>query len=61
MFSKEFLYINAIKYKSQLKVNIKKLSNNDIVDTNSSTFIAKDDIMGRDIATKIGCFAIPNR
>ncbi|RXJ67175.1 hypothetical protein CRV08_11325 [Halarcobacter ebronensis] len=52
MFSKEFLYINAIKYRSQLKVNFKKLSNNDIAETNTSTFIAKDEIMGRDIATK---------
>ena len=53
MFSKESLYINAIKYTNQLKINYKKLNNNDIIETNSSTFIAKDDILGRDIATKI--------
>ncbi|NVJ52420.1 MAG: hypothetical protein HWD90_01905 [Campylobacteraceae bacterium] len=53
MFSKESLYINAIKYTNQLKINYKKLNNNDIVETNSSTFIAKDDILGRDIATKL--------
>ncbi len=53
MFAKESLYINAIKYKTQLKINYKKLSNNDIVETNSSTFVVKDDILGRDIATKI--------
>lgn len=53
MFSKESLYINAIKYTNQLKINYKRLSNNDIVETNSSTFIAKDDILGRDIATKL--------
>ena len=53
MFSKESLYITAIKYKAQLKINYKKLQNNDIVETNSSTFIAKDDILGRDIAMKL--------
>lgn len=53
MFSKESLYINAIKYSSQLKINYKKLTNDKIVETNSSTFIAKDDILGRDIATKL--------
>lgn len=53
MFSKESLYINAIKYTNQLKINYKKLNNNDIIETNSSTFIAKDDILGRDIATKL--------
>ena len=57
MFSKESLYINAIKYKTQLKINYKKLQNNDIVETNSSTFIAKDDILGRDIATKLNAHA----
>lgn len=53
MFSKESLYINAIKYTNQLKINYKKLNNNDIIETNSSTFIAKDDILSRDIATKL--------
>ena len=53
MFSKESLYINAIKYKTQLKINYKKLKNNDISETNSSTFIAKDEILGRDIAMKL--------
>lgn len=57
MFTKESLYINAIKYKTQLKINYKKLHNNDIVETNSSTFIAKDDILGRDIASKINAHA----
>ena len=53
MFSKEYLYINAIKYKTQLKINYKKLNNNDIIETNTSTFLAYDEIMGRDIATKL--------
>lgn len=53
MFAKESLYINAIKYKAQLKINYKKLKDNEIVETNSSTFIAKDDILSRDIANKL--------
>jgi hypothetical protein len=53
MFSKEYLYINAIKYKTQLKINYKKLCNNDIIETNASTFLAYDEIMGRDIASKL--------
>ena len=57
MFSKESLYINAIKYKTQLKINYKKLQNNNIVEINSSTFIAKDDILSRDIATKLNAHA----
>lgn len=57
MFSKESLYINAIKYKTQLKINYKSLKNNDIVETNSSTFIVKDEILGRDIAMKLNAQA----
>lgn len=57
MFSKESLYINAIKYKAQLKINYKKLQNDDIIETNSSVFITKDDILGRDIATKLNSHA----
>jgi len=57
MFSKESLYINAIKYKAQLKINYKKLNNDDIIETNSSVFIAKDDILGRDIASKLNANA----
>lgn len=53
MFAKESLYINAIKYKAQLKINYKKLKDNEIVETNTSTFIAKDDILNRDIANKL--------
>ncbi len=57
MFAKESLYINAIKYKTQLKINYKKLQNNDIIETNSSTFIVKDEILGRDITDKINAHA----
>ncbi len=58
MFAKESLYINAIKYKTQLKINYKKLHNDDIIETNSSTFIAKDDILSRDIANKLNSHAL---
>ncbi len=58
MFEKESLYINAIKYKTQLKINYKKLKNNNIIDTNSTTFIVKDDILGRDIASKLNAHAV---
>lgn len=57
MFSKESFYINAIKYKTQLKINYKKLQNNNIVDTNSFTFIANDDILGRDITNKLNKYS----
>ncbi len=53
MFSKESLYINAIKYKAQLKINYKKLQNDTIAETNNSLFIAKDDILSKDIAIKL--------
>lgn len=53
MFAKESLYINAIKYKAQLKISYKKLLNEDIIEANNSVFIAKDDILARDIASKL--------
>ncbi|XPV69012.1 MAG: hypothetical protein ACNI25_00180 [Halarcobacter sp.] len=53
MFSKESLYINAIKYKTQLKISYKKLQNEDIVEANNSVFIAKDEILARDVASKL--------
>lgn len=53
MFTKESLYINAIKYDTQLKVEYKKISNSDIVETNNSTFIVSEDIMPLDISLKI--------
>ncbi len=57
MFTKESLYINAIKYSNQLKINYKRLSGNDIVEANSSTFISKDDILAKDVADKINAHA----
>ena len=36
MFTKESLYINAVKYDTQLKLDYKKLNNEEIIDV--STF-----------------------
>lgn len=53
MFTKESLYINAIKYDTQLKLDYKKLSNNQIVDASNSVFLVNDEILSRDIALKL--------
>jgi hypothetical protein len=53
MFSKESLYINAIKYDTQLKLEYKKLNNNEIVEANNSVFLVDDEILSRDIAVKL--------
>jgi len=53
MFNKEFLYINAIKYDTQLKLDYKKLSNNQIIEANNSVFLVNDDILSFDIAHKL--------
>ncbi|MGM0518603.1 MAG: hypothetical protein ACQERD_03040 [Campylobacterota bacterium] len=53
MFSKEFLYINAIKYDTQLKLDYKKIKNGELEQTNSSVFLVKDELLAHDIAQKI--------
>lgn len=54
MFNKdESLYINAIKYDTQLKLDYKKLNNDEIIQTNNSVFLVNDDILAHDIAHKI--------
>ena len=53
MFTKESLYINAIKYDTQFKLDYKKLSDNEIVQTNNSVFLVSEDILPQDIAHKI--------
>ena len=53
MFTKESLYINAIKYDTQLKLDYKKLSDNQIVEANNSVFLVDDEILSRDIALKL--------
>lgn len=54
MFSKEFLYINALKYSNgQLKLDYKKLKDKQIVEANNSAFLADSDIIPLDIAHKL--------
>ncbi|MDD2895618.1 MAG: hypothetical protein PHG81_06300 [Aliarcobacter sp.] len=53
MFTKESLYINAVKYDTQLKLDYKKLSNEAIIDTNSSVFLVDNDLLPLDIALKL--------
>ncbi len=53
MFAKESLYINAIKYDTQLKLDYKKLNENSIAETNNSVFLVNDDILPLDIALKL--------
>ena len=53
MFTKESLYINAVKYDTQLKLDYKKLSNEAIVDTDNSVFLVDDDLLPLDIALKL--------
>lgn len=53
MFNKESLYINAIKYDTQLKLDYKKLSDDNILDSNNSVFLVNDEILSHDIAHKL--------
>lgn len=53
MFTKESLYINVIKYDTQLRLDYKKLNNEEIIDTNNSIFLVSDDILSSDISQKL--------
>ena len=53
MFTKESLYINAVKYDTQLKLDYKKLNNEEIIDTNNSVFLVDNDLLPFDIAQKL--------
>ena len=53
MFTKESLYINVVKYDNQLKLDYKKLSNEEIINTDNSVFLVDDDILPLDIALKL--------
>jgi len=53
MFTKESLYINAIKSDSQLKLDYKKLNNEEIIDTSNSVFVIDDDVLPSEIVQKI--------
>lgn len=45
MFTKESLYINAVKHDNQLKLDYKKLNNEEIIDTNNSVFLVENDLL----------------
>lgn len=53
MFTKESLYINAIKYDTQLKLDYKKLNDDEIAEANNSVFLVNDEILAHDIAHKL--------
>lgn len=53
MFTKESLYINAVKYDTQLKLDYKKLNDEEIIDTNNSVFLVDNDLLPFDIAHKL--------
>ena len=54
MFTKESLYINAVKHDNQLKVDYKKFNNEQIVDTNNSVFLVENSaILPLDITYKL--------
>jgi len=54
MFTKESLYINAVKYDTQLKLDYKKLSNEQITTTDNSVFLVDNDSgLPLDIAHKL--------
>jgi hypothetical protein len=53
MFTKESLYINAVKYDTQLKLDYKKLSNEEIINTTNSVFLVDSDLLPLNIAQKL--------
>ena len=54
MFTKESLYINVVKYDNQLKLDYKKLSNEQITTTDNSVFLVDNDsVLPLDIAHKL--------
>lgn len=53
MFTKESLYINAIKYDTQLKLDYKNLKDDELVETSNSVFLVNDEILAHDIAHKL--------
>ncbi|MCJ8325652.1 MAG: hypothetical protein MJK08_01020 [Campylobacterales bacterium] len=53
MFKDESQFVNIIKYESQLNINYKKLSNNKIISANQTNFTLHDNILSKDIITKV--------
>ncbi len=44
MFTKESLYINVVKYDNQLKLDYKKLNNEEMISTDNSVFLVDEDL-----------------
>ncbi|WP_428027149.1 hypothetical protein [Arcobacter sp.] len=53
MFGKDSQYVSILKYNTQLKIDFKKLKNENLDKTEESTFIIHDEILSKDIALKI--------
>ena len=54
MFTKESLYINAVKYDNQLKLDYKKLNNEEIINTDNSVFLVDNEpVLPLDISLKL--------
>ena len=53
MFSKESQFINIIKQDKQLKINYKKIKNNQIISANQASFLLQDNFLSKDIIFKL--------
>jgi len=53
MFNKESQYINIIKQDKQLKLNYKKIKNDQIISANQASFLLQDDFLSKDIVFKL--------
>jgi hypothetical protein len=53
MFTKESLYINVIKYDTQLRLDYKKINNEIIIDNSNAIYLVDDDILSTEIAEKL--------
>lgn len=53
MFTKESLYINALKYDTQLKLDSKKLNNEEIISMDNSVFLVDNDVLSSEVVQKI--------
>ncbi len=53
MFDKNSLYVSAIRYYNQLKLDYKQLSNNNIVKAEQSSFLINENILSQDAIYKL--------
>ena len=51
--TKESLYINVIKYDSQLRLDYKKITNEIIIDNTNAIYLVDDDILSSEISEKL--------